>query len=187
MVRPGQIADSPETLAEAKRLDVACRAKAKAELAAAEKVAKPAGGVRGRGDVLAAVLLLKGEPGPEEREAHAVLAGADGPSIGKALEALGLPSSRYAACTSTDGSRNASLKRLRLLVEAVDPRMVVLLDPAAAADFAEAFGHAALVPGEPVLVLGRTVLALDDFAASLGDERAKRRVWQQLQSLAPAE
>jgi hypothetical protein len=71
-------------------------------------------------------------------------------------------------------------------VEAVDPRVVIALDPQAAADLAAAFGIEPLEPGCVTRVLGRDVLATDDFAGSLGDDSAKRRVWDQLRALRTA-
>lgn len=164
----------------AARLDALYRAKARAEVAEAEKAARPVGGVRGRGDVLADVLLIKGAPGPEDLKAKRALAGEDGPAIGKALDALGLPKARYALCAAADGDAAA---RVRLLTEAIDPRTVVLLDPQAADVFAAAFGIQAPSPGVLTRVLGRAVVACEGFEASLGDEAAKRRVWRQLQAL----
>lgn len=170
-------ADAPDSVT---RLDRLYRTKARAEIAEAERFARPAGDVRGQGDVLAEVLLVKGEPGPGDLKAKRALSGEDGPAIGKALDALGLPKSRYAFCAAAEGD---AAGRVRLTVEAIDPRIVVLLDPVAAGKFAEAFGVTTLRPGVRATVRGRTVIACDDFEASLGDEEAKRRVWRQLQAL----
>lgn len=175
------MSESPDIQAEAARLDRLCREKASAELDAAESEAKAL--VAGSGDTLAEVLLLKGEPGHSDVQAKAALAGADGEAVGKALDALGMPEARYAACSAAKGTRAQQVRRLRLLVEAVDPRAVVLLDPRAAADFGEAFGVPAPEPGILTTVLGRHVVATDDFSASLGDEKTKRRVWRQLKAL----
>lgn len=170
-------AASPDNAA---RIDRLYRAKARAEIAAAGKAARPSGGIRGQGDVLAEVLLVKGEPGPGDLDAKRALAGEDGPAVGKALDALGLPKARYAFCTAAEG--DAAL-RVRLLVEAIDPRTIVLLDLRAAADFAAAFEIPSPPPGVREMVLGRVVVACEGFEASLGDEDAKRRVWRQLQAL----
>lgn len=164
----------------ARRIDRLYRAKARAEIAAAEEAARASGGVRGQGDVLAEVLLVKGGPGSADLKAKRALAGEDGTAVGKALDALGLPKSRYAFCTAAEGDAS---QRVRLLVEAIDPRTIVLLDLRAAADLAAAFGIAAPSPGVRTTVLGRAVVACDGFEASLGDEVAKRRVWRQLRAL----
>jgi hypothetical protein len=103
-------------------------------------------------------------------------------AIGKALDALGVARPRYGACTSAT-PRTKAPRRLRLLVEAIDPAVVVLLDPAAAVDFARAFTVPVPEPGVASSISGRVVLATEDFAASLGDEQRKQRVWRQLRAL----
>lgn len=178
------MSDAATTSAEAARLHELYRAKARAEIAEAEKVARATGAVRGQGDVLAEVLLVKGEPGPADIGAKRTLAGDDGPAVGKALDALGLPKSRYAFCTAATGSRDAALRRVRLLVEALDPRTIVALDGVAARDLAEAYGMRQPRFGERATLGGRKWVAVDGFEASLGDEAAKRNVWRQLQALA---
>lgn len=174
-----------DTSEEARRIDGLYRAKARAEIAAAESVARASGGVHGQGDVLAEVLLVKGKPGPDDMRTKRALSGEDGAAIGKALDALGLPKARYAFCTSSAGSKAGARERVRLLTEAIDPHYVVLLDPVAAAEFAEAFGAPTVSPGVVRQVAGRLVVATDDFEGSLADEAAKRRVWSQLRALAP--
>ncbi|MBN1192324.1 MAG: hypothetical protein JXA36_01325 [Coriobacteriia bacterium] len=179
------MSELPETVAEARRLDELYRTKADAEIAAAEALVQAEGAVRGQGDVLAEVALVKGEPGPADLEAGRALAGEDGVAVGKALDALGLPESRYAFCTrpgkASDGD---ALARVRLLVEAIDPLTVILLDSRASADVAAAYGSESPEPGVVGRIGGRKVLAVEDFEKSLGDEASKRRVWKQLRTLA---
>ena len=175
--------DPGDTERELQRLDDLYRAKARAEVDAAEKLATGTGVVRGQGDVLADVLLVKGEPGPGDLAKKRALAGEDGSAIGRALDALGVSSARYAVCTRVGATGRKRLTRLRLLTEAIDPRIVVLLDAQAAEDFAAAYGVVRPAAGSPGHVLGRVVLAVDDFEASLGDETRKRQVWAQLRTL----
>ncbi|MRS12036.1 MAG: hypothetical protein EG823_03070 [Actinobacteria bacterium] len=177
------MSESAETAAEAKRLDALYRAKARVEIDAAEALVKGASIVRGQGDMLAYVLLVKGEPGPGDVAKGRALAGDDGAALGKALDALGLPKARFAFCTRVGRSAAKRLERLRLLTEAVDPRIVILLDEAAADDFALAYGVDRPVAGELVRVLGRDVLATSGFEAALADESRKRQVWRQLKAL----
>lgn len=172
-----------DTSAEAARIDALYRAKARAEVDAAEALVPGAAVVRGQGDLLADVLLVKGEPGPGDAGKHRALAGDDGVAIGRALDALGVSSARFALCTRVRRSGTARIERLRLVTEAIDPRIVVLLDDAAAADFTQAYGCARPAFGELVRVLGREVVAVDGFEASLADESRKRRVWRQLKAL----
>lgn len=140
------------------------------------------------GDLFAAVMLVKGLPGPAELAGGASITGRDGEAAEKALEALGFdPGSTFRTVTRRDLSNpdeHVHL-RLRLQVEAVDPDVIIALDPVAATDVAGALGIARLEIGVPVVDGGRVVLAVDGLEASLGDERRKRRVWLQLKKLAP--
>lgn len=177
------MSEPDDIAAETRRLDAVFRAKARAEVDAAEALVPGAGAVRGQGDLLADVLLVKGEPGSGDRAKKRALAGDDGTAIGKALDALGLSSARFAVCTRIGKSAAKRIERLRLLTEAIDPRTVILLDAQAAEDFGRAFGVPTPAVGVVVRILGRDVLAVDGFEASLGDETHKRRVWSQLKSL----
>lgn len=177
------MSDTGDTEHAPQRLDDLYRAKARAEVAAAEKLVTGADVVRGQGDLLADVLLVKGEPGPGDLVKKRALAGEDGSAIGRALDALGVSTARYAVCTRVGAAGRKRLARLRLLTEAIDPRTVVLLDGGAAEDFAAAHGVERPSAGVPVRVLGRVVLAVDDFEASLADETLKRRAWTQLRAL----
>ena len=83
----------------------------------------------------------------------------------------------------------------REALEALDPEAVVLLDNAAAHAMREAYGdalaqieqfdEAMLKPGLVAHVLGRRVLALDGFEASLASPREKQRMWAYLKQLPP--
>lgn len=182
------MSEQADTAAEAKRLDGLYRAKARAEIAAAEARVTGARVVRGQGDVLAEVLLLKGEPGAEDRKSGRALSGEDGVAIGKALDALGLPKSRYAFCTRPGKASSAArLARVRMLVESIDPETLIALDTVAAADLVAAYGAGPLVPGALGSVGGRPTLVVEDFEAALSDEARKRRVWGQLRALAHAD
>ncbi len=172
-----------DTSAEAARIDVLFREKARAEVDAAEALVPDAGVVRGQGDLLADVLLVKGDPGPRDAAKKRALAGDDGVAIGRALDALGLSSARFALCTRIGSPGVSRIERVRLMTEAIDPRTVVLLDAEAAEDFAAAFGCTVPAPGELTRILGREVVAVDGFAASLSDDGRKRRVWRQLKVL----
>lgn len=172
-----------DTSPEAARIDALYRAKARAEIAVAEALASGAGVVRGQGDLLADVLLVKGDPGPGDIAKKRALAGDDGVAIGRALDALGVSSARFALCTRVGRTGAERIERVRLLTEAIDPRTVVLLDDEAAEDFARAFGCARPAPGAVARILGRDVVAVDGFEASLSDEGRKRRVWRQLKVL----
>jgi len=174
---------SPETGARVARL---FEAKARAELAAADAVlgAKPA--VANSGDALGSTVLVKGAPDAGDRAARRALAGPDGVAATKALAALGLDADAVLAVCSRPaaGDADAHARRLELVVEAVDPRLVIALDAAAAEDLAAAFRVPALVPGRPVMARGRVLGAVGDLAASLGDPNEKARVWARFKSVA---
>lgn len=158
----------------------------RAELAAADALAPGSDAVSVRGALLADVAVVKGLAGPAEATGDPALSGADGEALGLALTALGHPLAGVFYTLSRpepgiDSARRA--ERLRLQLDAVDPALVIALDAEAAADIAEAFGTAPFVAGQVVRVLGRRMVALDGFEASLGDAKRKRRVWEQLKAV----
>jgi hypothetical protein len=173
-------------------------AKASAELAAADRLVPGASAIAGHGSVFAQVVLLKGDPGEEDRPAGRALAGADGEAADKVLVALGLdPGAVWRMCTRVAGpdvgagaatggpaAAEARARRVELAIEAVDPDLVIALDMDAGEDLARAFGAARLEPGKPVQARGRTLGAVSGLAASLGDESAKARVWAELRGVA---
>ena len=101
------MSEKADTSAEAARIDALYRAKARAEVDVAEALVPGANVVRGQGDLLADVLLVKGEPGAGDMAKKRALAGDDGAAIGKALDALGLSSHRFALCTRVATSKTA--------------------------------------------------------------------------------
>ncbi|MDI6900788.1 MAG: hypothetical protein QMC79_03740 [Anaerosomatales bacterium] len=171
--------DGPDTRA----LVEAVRAKAMSEAAAADAlldgVTVSVGGV-----IPAPTLLVSARPSATGSAAGSALAGAAGEAAGKALAGLGLPP-EWAAVVSRQGDAELTVmrERLGLLVEAVDPDVVIALDAEAAEDVAAALGTPPLRFGDPVTIGGRRVLAVDGFEASLADEARKRRVWRQLTAL----
>lgn len=163
--------------------------RARAELAAADSAAPGSDAVAWSGALLASVVAVKGLAGPAEASGGAAFSGADGRALVKALEALGWNGSDVFFTLSRPEpglDREALADRLRLQVETVDPELVLALDAEAAADLAEAFGVEPLRVGAPTRVLGRRLLAVDGFEASLGDPTRKRRVWEQLKAGRPA-
>ncbi len=167
-------------------------AKASAELAAADALVPGSSSVAGRGSLFAHIVLLKGVPGEEDLTAGRTLAGPDGEAADKAMTALGFdPDDGWRMCTRPAGATSAApadaearAHRVELAVEAVDPDVVIALDPQAGEDLARAFGLARLEPGTPVQRRGRTLGAVGGLAASLSDEGAKARVWAELRSVA---
>ena len=159
--------------------------RAKAELAAADALAPGSDVVAHSGALFAAVALVKGLPGPAEASGGAALSGADGEAAHKALAALGWAEDAiFAALSRPEPGLPAEQRadRLRMQLEAVDPALVIALDAEAAADLAEAFGVARPAFGAEQRVLGRRIVAVDGFEASLVDTARKKRVWTQLQA-----
>jgi len=139
------------------------------------------------GNPLATVLLVKGQAGPAEQCGGPALSGPDGAAAAKALKALGFAAdSDYRVMSRPLGDASpadAIHSRLLLLIQVIDPLVIIALDSCAAADLAGAL-EAALPPtGTPVQIHGRTILALQGLEDSLGDERSKRVVWEQLKQL----
>lgn len=158
--------------------------KVRAELSAADALCPGSAVIVGAGSLTPAVLLVKGNPGEADVSAGVALAGADGEAARKALDALDVTGAHYAVCSRTTpacapGETGA---RLRLIIEALDPSLVVALDREAAEDISSALGIPALMFGEPVSLPGRTLLAVDGLEASLADDR-KAVVWQQFRGL----
>lgn len=163
-------------------------ARVRTELTAAERHAPGSDMVAYSGALLPEVALVKGLPGPAESSGGAALSGPDGTAIASALTALGWPDESWFATLSRPEpsvSPDRRAARLRAQLEAVDPRVIIALDGAAAEDTARAFGVDHLRIGAVVRVLGRRLVALEGFEAALADETRKRRVWQQLHAAKP--
>lgn len=163
-------------------------ARVKAELAAADRLLPGSDVVPSAGAHFAAIVVVKGLPGPAEASGKPALSGADGVAVSKALDALGWDAD-VSFCVlsrplpSTDLRRRSA--RLRLQIEAVDPEFVLAVDAEAATDVAEALGLEQLLMGEVLRAGGRRVLACDGLEASLLDAARKRRVWSQLKLATP--
>jgi len=160
-----------------------------AELEAADRLAPGSDAVPPTGSVFPQVALIKGNRGPAEESGGAAMSGADGEAADRALVALGFDAdSTFRTLSRPEPGATVEQRadRLRAQLEAVDPEVIVALDRAAADDLVVALGIAELEPGVVVRVLGRTVLAVDGFEASLVDDARKRRVWMQLKAVTRA-
>jgi len=159
-------------------------AKVRAELSAADALYPGADAITGSGAITPTVVIVKGEPGEADLAAGVALAGADGDAVRKALDALGVDGTSFAVCSrpAPGVSGEAAADRLRLIIEALDPSLVIALDRVAASDTSSAFSSPELVFGSPLRVGGRVLLAVDDLEGSLTDGR-KAEVWQQFRGL----
>lgn len=140
------------------------------------------------GDVVAvgpaAVLLLKGVPGPAEACGGAAFSGADGEAAAKAMEALGYGPHELAwVFLRTDSSRR--VERLRLEVETIDPAVVVCLDRKASEAFSASIGESLAAPGAHDTSVGRRVVVLEGFESLLDDPAEKRAAWRTLKLARP--
>ena len=170
----------------------AYRAKAEAELAALVER-----GVCTCGHAFSSVVLVKGEPSPEELAGTAeLLSGADGVALRAALSTLGYAPEDWVGLASVDATGaplEPALVREALVV--LDPATVVLCDGAAAEAFRQAyadelaglssFEEAMLAEGVVAHVLGMRVLALGGFEAALADDLRKRTMWVRLKQIPP--
>ena len=165
-------------------------------------------GVRICGNALSPVALVKGELNEAELAGEDLLSGADGTALRAALERLGYAPEEFCAISAVadkvePGVEDAIARGemlpptlFREAVEALDPEAVILLDEVAAQVMREAYASelaeieqfdvAMLEPGLVAHLLGRRVLALGGFEASLSDAREKQRMWAYLKLLPPA-
>ncbi len=165
-------------------------ARARAELAAADALLPGSDcAAESRGCLTPAVAVIKSVPGPAEAAGGEALSGADGDAAIKAIGALGHPSDQVFFALSRPASDAADKQvaaRLRQMIEAVDPPLVIALDEQAASDLALALQIPGGLPaGRVVRHGGRRYVACDGLEASLGDPVAKRRVWRQLSVAGP--
>ncbi|MBI5231920.1 MAG: hypothetical protein HY876_07125 [Coriobacteriales bacterium] len=185
--RPDTAAPTEPGSRTAEAIRAAHVARTIAELTEADRACPGADAVASTGGPFAQVALVKGNRGPAEESGGAAMSGEDGEALDKALEALGFDPARSFRTLSRPEpglDPESCAQRLRLQLEAVDPEVVLALDEEAADDVSRAFGIAALVIGKPTRALGRTLLAVRGFEASLHDDARKRRVWAELKTIA---
>jgi hypothetical protein len=173
----------------ADRLSAIYRAKVRAELGAADAEVPGSAALRWRGNLLADVMIVAGEPSLSDRAEGAAVTGALGEAAAKALAALSIPSESVFALVSRptgEAAPGALARRLELAIEAVDPRLVIALDADAASDLARAYGLDALPSGVATGARGRTIGYVGDLGASLADAKTKAAVWRAFKVVAKA-
>lgn len=165
--------------------------KVRAELAWLE-----AAGVVVSGYAFSEVLLVKGEPGPAERDGEGLLKGADGRALKAALLKLGYaPECWLALATWDEKGRPLDAALLRRAILVLDPASIIALDETAAnalrltyatelAGLAR-FDEAMLQAGAVAQVLGMRVLNLGGFEAALSSPHEKQVMWARLKRLPP--
>jgi hypothetical protein len=140
------------------------------------------------GNRQASILVLKGARGTAEQGGSPPFFGADGAALTSAFEALGWGANGWCGILLEPlGLPMLDAQQVRLLVEYIDPLVVVALDAAAAAVLAGGFEHELfgkkLKMGKKTGVLGRLFLAIDDFESALNNPERKQMVWAQLKVL----
>lgn len=188
----------------AMRISVSERKEAIARATEQELASLGRRGVRMTGNAYSPIVLVKGELNQAERAGGELLGGADGTALRAALTAIGYAPEDFCALSSVCGVAEEAVvpgealptELFREALEALDPEAVLLLDDAAADAMREAYADALVViedfdtamlrPGLVAHVLGRRVLALDGFEASLSDKREKQRMWAYIKQLPPA-
>lgn len=142
------------------------------------------------GNRFARVLVVKGIPGTAELAGKPPFFGADGQALEAAFSSLGLGTNAWCGVVSRLPKKKAlSAGELRMIIETIDPLLLVALDRDAAVLMQESFGKELMPdiprPGIKTMVLGRTYVVVDGFETALVSEskdkgESKRRVWKEL-------
>ncbi|MDA3936040.1 MAG: hypothetical protein PF636_04130 [Actinomycetota bacterium] len=160
--------------------------KARTELVAAQRRASLCGEVASHGPLDAQTVVFKGQAGPAETAGGSAMSGPDGEASLAALKQLGWDSDRvFFAWAPICREHHVELRasRIRGIVEAIDPELVVALDADAAAEVATAFGLSDRNFGHAYESRGRVLIAVDGLEASLADDTRKLRVWNQFKAV----
>lgn len=141
------------------------------------------------GNAFCRVLLVKGRPGPAERDGLGLLAGPDGQALRAGLARLGWRDDDWAGLATflaAPGFPQAQAEDLAVAVEVFDPECVLALDSPAARAIEQAWDLDEPLPaGKVERVLGRRVLALGGFEAALASQQGKRDMWARLRQVPP--
>ncbi len=141
---------------------------------------------RWSGEPSARVAVFESVPADDFEGGETVSAGDVAEALDKALTALGYDAEdtfRLHLLTEKGEAAAEAVVCIRWQIEAVDPSVVIALDSVSASVVAEALRLSRLTPGKVAHRDGRSVVAVDGFAASLSDPARKRLVWQQLKSV----
>ncbi|MDR2035306.1 MAG: hypothetical protein LBP91_01330 [Coriobacteriales bacterium] len=142
------------------------------------------------GNRFASVLAIKGQPGEAENKGQPPFFGSDGEALESAFVALGWGSNNWCGIAlDLPGKGVVSEQDLRMLIEIIDPTVLLALDRMAALKLKESYGE--LLPSIPepgimTKLLGRALVFVDGFEAALTsqqEDEAKRRAWQQLKAI----
>ncbi|MDR3315862.1 MAG: hypothetical protein LBS98_05225 [Coriobacteriales bacterium] len=145
------------------------------------------------GSPLARVLTVKGVAGAAEQAGGAPFSGEDGSALKKSLAVLGWSDEDWCGVLLALAPNTTTLTpgELRELCEIIDPTAIITLDEVARQAVVKAFVSteegflAEFTAGAESKVLGRRLISVDGFEASLADPHAKQRVWAQLKRCVP--
>ncbi len=166
-------------------------AKAKVEVEALE-----AAGAVMVGSAFPEVLFVKGTPNEREAAGEALLSGADGEALSKALTALGYPPEGWACILGrTADGEPATPELLRRAVAVLAPFTLVALDDVARRLACEAFAddltaladlsEALLEPGFVAHAAGLRIVSLGGFERALASPERKQLMWARLKRVPP--
>ena len=142
------------------------------------------------GNRFASIVAVKGEAGEAEREGKPFF-GEDAEALENAFVSLGWGFNSWCGVTLEVSDKDTlSALELRMIVEIIDPQVVVALDRRALLMLQEGYGDELLPeipsPGKKTTLLGRTFVYVDGFEVALASDdegEAKRRVWRELKVL----
>ena len=150
------------------------------------------------GNPLASLIAIKGIPGSYELAGAPPFSGPDGLALDKVFGRLdwgfGSLDTRvwFGIVLSLPEQPALKPQELRLICELVDPLLIVTLDDPARLAIIETFSPVdealptSFPSGAETWVLGRHLVSVEGFEASLGDEASKQKVWKQLKRCAPS-
>ncbi|MCL2136322.1 MAG: hypothetical protein FWH40_02175 [Coriobacteriia bacterium] len=166
------------------------------------------------GQAASDIVLVKGICGPIELAGGPPFSGPDSAAVSAALASLGWGEDNWCGVL-TQPSHQAKLsdEELRLIIEVIDPQLIIGMDQAAGISIAAALSYQgpeglyadkgegqannqqaeikfddnkpprAINAGEPIQYFNRQILVLSGFEAALSDDLAKQKVWAQLKTI----
>ena len=145
------------------------------------------------GNRFAQIIVIKGDSDKGHSPEHAAFFGKDGEALEAAFFALGFEKNCWCGISlHAAEKKELSPGEVRLLIETVDPQIILALDTAAMSILVNSYGTEMLPqipkPGVKTRLLGRSLVYVNDFEAGLAsktkeDGEARHRVWKELKAL----
>ena len=138
------------------------------------------------------VMVIKGQCGAAEKTGAKPFSGFDGTALNSAFDKLGWGEDGwYGLLLAPSGACALEKEQLRILIEALDPTVIVTVDEPARQLVAKTVLDyeqlAAWASGTTTDAQGRLLVRVDGFEAALGSETEKQMVWQQLKGASRSE